>query len=245
MRLWYLRRAIPWPPVAVCVAAAVALVAAAHVSPATADLVLPLAALVAVAATCFLFDEPAVAVTAVTARSGRWTLALRASVAALPLGAGLALLLTAPADVRGDRGDWALVLAGLAAAVMLIALARARRQLPQPSSPLASLVVLCGLAPLVAGPFLQWRSPYPQPELSDAWRVFWAGAAGTGAIGALAVALNMRWAGVPARGVSPTAARAEVHIDDHAKPIGARDRDREPRPARGPGPRRREPGNGP
>ena len=245
MWLWYLRRAIPWPPVAVCVAAAVALVAVVHASPAIADLGLPLAALIAVAATCFLFDEPAVAVTAVTARSGRWALALRASVAALPLGAGLALLLTAPADVRGDRGDWALVLAGLAATVMLIALARARRHLPQPSSPLASLVVLCGLAPLVAGPFLQWRSPYPQPELSDAWRVFWMGAVGTGAIGALAVAANARWARVPARGVWPAAPGTEVHIDDRAKPNGARDRDCEPDPARCPGHRRREPGNGP
>ena len=187
MRLWYLRRAIPWPPVAVCVAAAVALVAAAHVSPATADLVLPLAALVAVAATCFLFDEPAVAVTAVAPRSGRWALALRASTAALPLGAGLALLLTAPADARGDRSDWALVVAGLAGTVMPAVLVGARRQLPRPGAPLASVVILGGLAPLVLGPFLHLRSPYPQPELSDALRTIWAAAAGTGLAGALAL----------------------------------------------------------
>jgi hypothetical protein len=178
MRLWYLRRAIPGPPVAGCVAGATVLVAAVHRWPSIASLGLPLAGLTVVAAACLLFDEPAVAVSAVTPRGRRWAPALRSAVAALLLAVGIALLATLPANVAGEHSDWVLVLAGLTAVALLVVLSRARGQVAQPGAGVASAVVLGGLTPLVLGLMLDWRSPYPPPPgLSDGLRMFWAGGA--------------------------------------------------------------------
>jgi hypothetical protein len=168
-----------------CVAAATVLVAAVHRWPSIASLGLPLAAFTVVAATCLLFDEPAVAVSSVTPRGRRWAPALRSAVGAIALALGVALLATIPADVAGDLGDWAAVLAGLTAAALFAVLVASRRQVAQPGASVASLVVLGGLAPLVVALMLDWRSPYPSPGLSGGLRMFWASAAAVGAAGLL------------------------------------------------------------
>ena len=193
MRLWYLRRAIPWPPLAGCVAVATVLVAAVHRWPSIASFGLPLAAVTVVAAVCLLFDETAVAVSAVTPRGRRWAPTLRSAVAALPLAAGVALLSTIPADVAGDPGDWALVLGGLTDAALLAVLSRARREVAQPGAAVASVVVLGGLTPLVVGLMLDWRSPYPPPPgLSDGLRTVWAGGAALATCGVLGLLATPR-----------------------------------------------------
>lgn len=192
MRLWYLRRAIPWPPVAGCAAFSALLVAAVHRWPSIASLGLPLAAVTVVAAVCLLFDEPAVAVSAVTPRGRRWAPGLRIAVAVLAFAAGVALLSTIPADVAGDPGDWMLVLAALTAGALLAVLLRARSQVAQPGAAVASAVVLGGLTPLVLGLMVDWRSPYPPPGLSDGLRMFWAGGAVVSLCGILGLLATRR-----------------------------------------------------
>jgi hypothetical protein len=193
MRLWYLRRAIPWPPVTGCVAVAALLVAAVHRWPSMASLGLPLAALTVVAAACLLFDDPPVAVSAVTPRGRRWAPAQRSMFAALLLAAGIALFATIPADVAGDLSDWVLVLGALTAAALLAVLTRVRGQVPQPGASVASMVVLGGLTPLVVGLMLDWPSPYPAPPgLTDGLRAFWAGGAALATCGVLGLFVTRR-----------------------------------------------------
>jgi hypothetical protein len=193
MRLWYLRRAIPWPAVAGCVAAATLLVAAVHQWPSVAGVGLPLAALTLVAGVCLLFDEPAVAVSAVTPRGRRWAPALRSAVAAMGLGIGVVLLSTIPAEIAGDHSDWTLVLAALTAAALLAVIARGRREVAQPGGGVASIVVLAGLTPLVLGLMLDWPSPYPAPPgLSGGLRAFWASAAAGAVVGVVGLLVNRR-----------------------------------------------------
>lgn len=193
MRFWYLRRAISWPPVTGCVAVATLLVAAVHRWPSIAGVGLPLAAVTVVAAACLLFDEPAVAVSAVTPRGRRWAPALRSVSAVLVLAVGIALLSTIPADVAGDLSDWVLVLGGLTAVALLVVVSRAQGQVAQPGAGVASVVVLVGLTPLVIGLMLDWRSPYPPPPgLSDGLRTLWAGGAAVGMLGVLGLFATRR-----------------------------------------------------
>lgn len=183
MLLWYLGRAVPWATLLGCLAAGAALVAALHLWESFAALGLPLVALVSVSAAAFLLDEPAVAVTTVAPRGARWALAGRSAVAVVPLAGGAALLLAAPEGVRGDAAGWLLVLAGLVAVVLLLTLAGARRQVPRPGATVASGVILLGMTPLVVGMFLDWRSPYPMPDLSRELQVFWTSALVVGLVG--------------------------------------------------------------
>lgn len=192
MVLWYLRRAVPWTTLLGCLAAGAALVATTHRWEAFAGLGLPLAALVSAAAAAFLLDEPAVAVTSVAARGGRWAVCARVAVALLPLAAGVLLLLAAPDGVRGDATAWSLVLAGLLSAVVVLTLVGARRQLPRPGATIASAVVLLGMAPTVLGMFLDWRSPYPTPDLSEELEAFWAVLLAAGLLGSGALVLGDR-----------------------------------------------------
>ena len=183
MLLWYLGRAVPWTTLLGCLTVGGALTVTTHRWESVAGLGLPLVALVSASAAAFLLDEPAVAVTTVAARGGRWATSARLAVGLVPLAAGAALLLAAPDQVRGDGTGWVLVLAGLLAVVLLLTLVGARRQVPRPGATVASAVVLLGMAPMVLGMFLDWRSPYPMPDLSHELQVFWTGALAAGLLG--------------------------------------------------------------
>jgi hypothetical protein len=194
MWLWYLRRSIRWLPVTACLGAAIGLSVAVHLSESFSDLGLPLIALIIVAATCFLFDEPAVAATAVTPRNWRWAQPLRASAALIPLGVGVLLIATMPALVRGPIREWTLVLCAMTLGVIFVLVVLALRQIARPGAGVAAVVVLGGLSPIVVGFFLDLQSPYPNPELTHSWRTFWIGLAVLGAIGSLVLVSGGRGA---------------------------------------------------
>ena len=67
--------------------------------------------------------------------------------------------------------------------MVLLALAGTVRQVARPGSAIASATVLLGMTPIVLGLFLDLRSPYPQPPLTDGLVAFWAIAAVLGALG--------------------------------------------------------------
>ncbi|HYG94385.1 MAG TPA: hypothetical protein VD859_12425 [Nocardioides sp.] len=170
---WYLRRAVPWTALLGGPALGSALVLLVHRWESLAGLVLPLVAVVAAAAAAFALDEPSAAVTTVTPRGRRWAHTARAVAALVPLGAGAALLLAAPATLRGDLSDWLLTLAGLGALVLCLGLSAAVRQHPGAGGAIAAAVVLAGLTPLVLGVLLDLDPPYPLPQLSDGLRAMW------------------------------------------------------------------------
>lgn len=184
MHLWYLRRAVPWAALLGCLLAGAVLVGLARRWDSVIGLALPLAALLAVSATAFVYDEPAVAVTTVTPRGRRWAVLARLGAGGAVLALGLGLLLAVPGPVDGP--GWGLLLAGAGGTVLLIALAGSRRQLPRPGATIASVVVLLGMAPLVLGTFLDLGSPYPMPELTDRLTALWVG---TGTVAWLGIAL--------------------------------------------------------
>src|SRR6476619_2336045 len=93
MRLWYLRRAVPWAALSGCGVVAVALVATARRWPETSGLVLPYALVACAAAAGFLMDESSAPIVGVTARGGAWRLLARLSGVVLPVSLWLALVL--------------------------------------------------------------------------------------------------------------------------------------------------------
>lgn len=183
MRLWYLRRAVPWPATLGGLGGCGLLVAATVRWEGFGWFGLPMAALLAVAAAALVYDEPAVAVTTVTPRGSRWAPASRLAAGLAMLGMGLALVLTGPGTT--DEGAWTLALGGLGGLVLLTAVEGSARQVPRPGGAIAPLVVLVGLAPLVLALFLEVRAPWPAPGLTGAQRGLWAVAAGIAAIGIL------------------------------------------------------------
>lgn len=167
---WYLRRAVPWTAVLGAIAVVGALLGATHRSESLSGLALPLAALLTAAAAGLVYDDAAIAVTAVTPRAG-WARRSRLVAGLSVLGVGGALLLLRAGGT--DRSDWILALAGLGGATLLLVLAGHRRHVARPGTPVASGVVLLGLAPLVLGLFVDLGSLYPAPGLSDAATTTW------------------------------------------------------------------------
>ena len=167
---WYLRRAVAWPLVvgwSVAGAASALMVLAWH---SWAPVGLPLASVATVAAASFAFDDPALAVTAQAPR-GAWACRLRATVAVAPPFVAWCVIATLPAELRGSIGDWGLVIGGLAGAAVGVALAASALLVTRPGAEVAAAVVLCGLAPLVAGSLIEIGQAYPQPRLSAGGRV--------------------------------------------------------------------------
>lgn len=178
---WYLQRAVPWPVVLGGVGLGALPVAAGHRWDSLTGPVLPLVVVLAAAGAAFVHDEPAVAVTCVTPRGGRWAPALRSVAGVLPLLVGLGLLLLAPGEL--SAGSWGLVVLGLGSLVLMLTLLASSRQRPRPGSAVAGTVVVLGLVPLTMGPFLDLPAVYPSPGLSDTMTTLWAGAAVVGLVG--------------------------------------------------------------
>lgn len=172
LSLWYLRRAVPWSALLGGLVAAGVLVALVHRWEDATGAALPVVALLAAAGAAFAHDEPAVAVTGVTPRGGRWAPNLRYAAALAPPVVGLGLLVAAPGTL--DRSDWALVVAGLAGTATALAGLASLRHVPRPGAAVAGLVVFLGLTPLAMGPFLDLPELFPSPGLTDGVTTSWA-----------------------------------------------------------------------
>lgn len=180
---WYLRRAVPWPSMLGGLVVGAVLVVAVHRWESAAGAALPVIALLAAAGAAFGYDEPALAVADVTPRGARWAPASRYGAGLVPPAAGLGLLLLAPGEV--DASNWALVIAGIGAAGLMLAGVASARQVARPGAAVAGLVVFAGLAPLATGPMLDLPALYPAPDLSQAVTTFWVLLAATALAGSL------------------------------------------------------------
>lgn len=185
MRLWYLRRAVPWAAQLGCLAVAVGVTGLVNGWPEVAVVALPLLVAGCGAAAAFGFDEPAVAIAAVTPRTGWWRGSARLLAALPPLACVVVLLSTVPDEVRLDRGGWWLI--GIALVLLAVAPAAwaARRQVARPGGGVASAVVVVAIAPVVVTMMLGWDPIYPFGEFPARVAAFWACAALAGAVGCM------------------------------------------------------------
>lgn len=168
---WYVRRAIPWPPIWGGLLLGALMVVATHRWESVTGGALPAVALLAAAGVAFVHDEPALAVTSVAPRGARWAATGRSVAALLPVAAGLALVTLAPGEVRAP--EWALVIGGLSATALMVAGAASSRGIASPGAAVAGLVVLAGLVPLTVGPLLDLPAVYPSPGLTSEVTTFW------------------------------------------------------------------------
>jgi len=110
MRLWYLRRAIPWVVLAGCGTVAALMAAAVQRWPGSVGTLAPYMLAVCAAAAGFLMDESSSAVVRVTPRGGAWRVLARLTGLALPIALWVALVQGLPDDAGTDRPS--LTLAG-------------------------------------------------------------------------------------------------------------------------------------
>ncbi len=173
MRLWYLRRGVPWVAVAGCLAVAAALAAAAHHWTSAALVLLPFAVASGAAAAGFLLDEEGAALLSSTPRGGRWAEATR--LAALPgVGVAVLVLVRPVADAAGlTPVGWSVVpLVGVALGASAARVLRPR--FASPGSHVAVLLVLTTALPFTIGALLGWTPPWPADELSGGVAGLWA-----------------------------------------------------------------------
>lgn len=181
-RWWYLRRGVAWPALLACCAAALVLAGAVSRWPSSATVLLPAALACCAAAACFVFDERAGAVVAVTPRGAGWRRTARLAVALLPLVVWCGIVLARPGDLPLHRSGWWLV--GGASVVLTSGLAAraSRRAVDSPGSVLAPVVVLAVLSPVVVTAFLGWRTVYPVSDFTPGTWAFWLVVAGGGIV---------------------------------------------------------------
>jgi hypothetical protein len=188
MRLWYLGKAVPWGALLGCCAVAALAVASLHPWPGNAWAVMPVVLAACAAASGFVFDELAVAVTAVTPRGGSWGPSSRLAAGLVPLGVFGVLVVSAPTALSLDRPAWLLTGVGAMAMAAGAAASCARRQLPRPGPVVAGAVALLVLAPMIAGPFLDWQSVFPWGDPPGWVLGFWGTLAGLGIVLAVTAA---------------------------------------------------------
>ena len=191
MRLWYLRRAIPWVALLGCCTAALAAVAMLHRWPSAAMALLPATLACCAAAAAFVFDEQAAAVVAVTPRGAGWRRTARGAVAFLPLALWTGMVAWRPGDLPLERSGWWLV--GLATVLLIVGVAgvAARRELPAPGAVLAPVIAIAVFSPIVITLFLGWDSIYPTGDFAPGVTTFWLVVGGAGLV-ACALALRPR-----------------------------------------------------
>lgn len=181
---WYLRRVPPWAAMLSGLAVAVPLLLAAHRWDGMTAAALPAIALLGSVGAAFVHDDPALPVAGVTPRGTRWAPAHRYAAGLLPPVGALALLLMAPGAVDGL--GWAVVVAGIATVVLVLATLLSLRQVPRPGAAVAGAAALLGLAPLTVGPMLDLPDVYPAPDLGPSAAAGWA-ALTVGSLTALAL----------------------------------------------------------
>ncbi len=190
MRLWYLRRAIPWATVLGCLVAATGIALMVNQWPDVALVGLPLVVATCAAAASFAYDEPAAAIASVTPRAGWWRASARLLAALPPLAAVLLLLAAMPAELRLDRSGWWLIGAALVLLAMAPAAWAARHQVGRPGGAVAGGAVLLGIAPVVLSMLLGWESIYPFGEFATWVEAFWLTIALLGAVGCAAATVT-------------------------------------------------------
>ena len=189
MRLWYLRRAVPWAALSGCAAVAVALVATARRWPDTSGLVLPYALVACAAAAGFLMDESSTPIVGVTARGGAWRLLSRLSGVVLPATLWMALVVAVGDEAASDRGS--LVVAGVAACLLGAGVAALlhRAGIGRPGGLVAGALVGVVTGWTVLGGFFGWQPLLPVHDAPSWVPVFWAG---VGGVALLAAAAGLR-----------------------------------------------------
>lgn len=186
MRLWYLRRAVPWASLLGCLVAATGTTLLVNQWPEVSMVGLPLIATLCAAAAGFTYDEPATAIASVTPRAGWWRGSARLLAALVPLATVLILLAVMPGELRLDRNWWWLI----GAAFVLLAVApaawAARSQVGRPGGAIAGGAVLLGIAPVVLTMVLGWESIYPFGEFATWVQALWITATTFGVFGCVA-----------------------------------------------------------
>lgn len=172
VRLWYAVRAVPRAALTGCLALAAAMVVTVRLWEDAAGMLLPMALAATAAASGFVFDDPALAVTAVTPRAERWARVTRLLVATVPLVAWGVLVLAVPDAVVLDRTRWWLAGAG-AASLAAGSGALAASRLPRPGGAVASGIALLAVLPLLVGPFLGWTPVFPLGRFPDDVLTVW------------------------------------------------------------------------
>jgi len=188
-RGWYLRRAVPWLPMLVCLALACGLTAALARWPHHALSFLPAILACCAVAASFAFDEPNPAVAAVTPRGAGWRRTTRLVAALAPLVLWIAVVAVRPGDLDLQRPGWWLLGGSVVVLVAGLAGLAARREVTAPSGPLSAGVALAVYVPLVIAMFLGWTPPYPIDGFPAGVAFFWSGIAGLGLL-ALGAALR-------------------------------------------------------
>lgn len=191
MRLWYLRRAIPWVALLGCCTAALAAAGLLHRWPSAAMALLPAMLACCAAAAAFVFDEHAASVVAVTPRGAGWRRTARLAVALVPLALWAGLVAWRPGDLPLERPGWLLV--GLSTLLLIVGVAgvAARRELAAPGALIAPVIAIAVFSPVVITLFLGWSSIYPTGEFARGVTTFWLVVAGSGLV-TCAVALRPR-----------------------------------------------------
>lgn len=180
MRLWYLRRAIPWIALLGCCAAALVAAGLLHRWPSTVMALLPAILACCAAAAAFVFDEHAAAVVAVTPRGATWRRTARLAVTLVPVAVLGVLVAWRPGDLPLSRPGW--LLAGVASVLLVVGVAgvAARRGVPAPGALLAPVIAIAVFSPVVITLFLGWSSIYPVEDFTTAITAFWLVVGGAG-----------------------------------------------------------------
>lgn len=173
LRVWYARRAVPWPAVGACLATTALGAGVTRWHEHLAALVLPLAALLAAAAAVFTLDDTAAPVTRVTPRGTRWSTTTRLLCAVVVAMLGLVAIACTPGSTVRSFG-WPLVVVSLSVTVLAVAAWLTRGRHPTPGAGVATVMVLLGLVPFPASTLLRWGWPYPDPALSGATTGVWS-----------------------------------------------------------------------
>lgn len=186
MRLWYLRRAVPWSALLVSLSAAGLLTLLLHRWPEVSIVGLPLVAASCAAGAGFVYDEPAAAIASVTPRAGWWRGSARLLAALPPLTAVLVLLAVMPDELRLDRNGWWLIGAAFVLLAVVPAAWAARSQVGKPGGVVAGGAVLLGIAPVVLSMMLGWEPIYPFGEFATWVQAFWVAVGLLAAVGCAA-----------------------------------------------------------
>lgn len=189
LRWWYLRRATPGASVLGPCAAALLLAGGLARWPSTASALLPMVLALCAGAAAFAYDEPAIALVTTTPRGATWRRTTRLTVAVLPLGTWVGVVAVRPGDLPLQRAGWWLIGAATVAVTLGVAALGSRHEVATPGAPLAAVVALAVLAPLVVGPLLDLTPIYPVGEIgTEVWGLWWA----VSGIGAAVLWLSQR-----------------------------------------------------